>query len=59
MEKHRIVLFVAALVTGGLLGKVFLADAEWIGWLLFAASCVAVGAIFFRIDEWFRRRKRK
>ena len=47
----RIVLLIAALMVGGVLGKLFLFEGATLGWFLFIASCAVIGEGFFRIDQ--------
>lgn len=47
----RIVLFIAALIVGGGLAKLFLFEGATLGWLLFLASCAVLGEVFYQIDK--------
>ena len=47
----RIILFIAALATGGWLGTKFLAEFEPLKMLAFFAICGVLGVVFHQIDK--------
>ena len=50
-QVKRIVLFIIALIVGGVLAKLFLFEGATLGWLLFIASCAVLGEVFYQIDK--------
>jgi len=56
-KTFRLVLFIAALATGGWLGTVFLADFEPLRVLAFFTVCGALGVAFHQIDKLISDKK--
>ena len=50
-QVKRIVLFIVALIVGGVLAKLFLLEGDTLGWLMFIASCAVLGEVFYQIDK--------
>lgn len=56
---ERLLLFVVAIVVGGLLGYKLLSSSGPFIYLLFLVACMLLGTVFYRIDKWICEHHKK